>query len=181
MVQTPTKPLTLAKFLALPEGEPGCELVDGKAVPKVSPKWLHAKSTGSLHLVLHAWSQGPGRIGIEWAVTLQRNQIDWVPIPDLLYISFSRLDPNWNEDTPCPVAPELAVKIISPDQTFGYMAQKAADYLAAGVLRAWVVDPREQSITVFYPDAPPQTFTGARLLTDFELPDLQLTAQQVFQ
>jgi Uma2 family endonuclease len=180
MVQTPTKQLTLAEFLALPEGETSYELVDGQAVPKMSPKWLHARSTGSLYLFFHAWSQNRGRVGIEWAVTLQRNQVDWVPIPDLLYISFERLSQDWNQDDPCPVAPDLVVEIISPDQTFGSMALKASDYLAAGVIRVWVVDPREQSITVFYPDASPQTYTGDRFLTDPVLPDLQLTAQQVF-
>jgi Uma2 family endonuclease len=180
MVQTSTKQLTLAEFLALPEGETGYELVDGKAISKVLPKWYHSKTQGKLLLLLDDWCGERGEVGVEWAVTLQRNQLDWVPIPDLLYVSFNRLDSNLNEDAPCPVAPELAVEIISPDQTFGYMAQKAADYLSAGVLRVWVVDPREQSITVFYPDASPQTYTGERLLTDPVLPDLQLTAQQVF-
>jgi Uma2 family endonuclease len=181
MVQTPPKQLTLAEFLALPEGETGYEFIDGKAVPKVSPKRFHSRTQRKLLRLLDDWCGERGEVGVEWAVTLKRNQLDWVPIPDLLYVSFNRLDPNLNEDAPCPVAPELAVEIISPDQTFGYMAQKAADYLSAGVLRVWVVDPREQSITVFYPDISPQTYTGDRLLTDPVLPDLQLTAQQVFQ
>jgi len=180
-IAPPPKPLTLAEYLALPESETGYELIDGQAIAKMSPKWLHATSTGSLHLIFHTWSQDRGRVGIEWAVTLMRRGQDWVPIPDLLYVSNDRLPRDWQEDAPCPVPPELAIEIISPDQTFGTMLEKAMDYLAAGVLRVWVVDPRARSITVFYPDAPPRTFTGEMLLTDEVLPDLQLTAQQVFQ
>lgn len=181
MVKSPTKRLTLEEFLSLPAGETAYELMNGQAIPKVSPKWFHSKSTSSLHLLLYAWSQKRGRLGIEWAVTLKRNRMDWVPIPDLLYVSNDRLSPNWQEDAPCPVPPDLAIEIISPDQTFGEIAEKATDYLAAEVLRVWVVDPRAKSITVFYPDAPPRTYTGNTLLIDQALPDLQLTAQQLFQ
>lgn len=61
------------------------------------------------------------------------------------------------------------------------MAAKATDYLVAGVLRVWVVDPRARSITVFYPEAPPQTWTGEMVLTDSLFEGLELTAQQVFE
>jgi Uma2 family endonuclease len=38
MTQAVTHKLTLQEFLALPEGEPYLELIDGEAIPKVSPK-----------------------------------------------------------------------------------------------------------------------------------------------
>ncbi|NJL84377.1 MAG: Uma2 family endonuclease [Chloroflexaceae bacterium] len=180
MVISPSKPLTLEAFLALPEGETGYELVDGQVIPKMAPKWLHAKSTGSLYRIFDAWSQNRGRVGIEWAITLRRRGKDWVPTPDLLYISCDRLTADWEEDAPCPVAPELAIEIISTDQTFGQTAQKATDYLAAGVSRVWIVDPRAASITVFLPDAPPITYSGDTEISDPILPELRLTAAQVF-
>jgi Uma2 family endonuclease len=85
------------------------------------------------------------------------------------------------EDGPCPVPPELVIEIISPDQTFGEMTEKATDYIDAGVLRVWVVDPKAKSITVFAPDMAPVTYRGERPLTDLLLPGLTITAQQVFQ
>jgi Uma2 family endonuclease len=84
------------------------------------------------------------------------------------------------EDEACPIPPELVIEIISPGQTFGQLAEKATDYLEAGVSRVWVVDPQARSITVFYPDAPPRTYTKTALLTDSLLEELQLTPQQVF-
>ncbi|MBW4493116.1 MAG: Uma2 family endonuclease [Oscillatoria princeps RMCB-10] len=173
--------LTLQEFLALPEADITCELVDGEAVPKMSPKLFHSTLTGALFVLLSQWSQNRGRVGIEWSVTLTRRGQDWVPVPDLLYVSYSRLAADWMQNEACPVPPELAIEIISPDQSFGEMSEKATDYLNAGVSRVWVVDPRAKSITIFYPDAPPQTKRGDAALTDSLFEGLQLTPQQVFQ
>jgi Uma2 family endonuclease len=41
MTQAVTRKLTLQEFLALPEGEPYYELIDGEAILKVSPKRFH--------------------------------------------------------------------------------------------------------------------------------------------
>jgi len=43
-----------------------------------------------------------------------------------------------------------------------------------------VVDPQAKSITVFYPDAPPRTFTGSQAIQDDFLPGLKVIPQDVF-
>lgn len=174
-------PLSLDEFLALPETDLSYELVNGEAIPKMAPKRFHSRLTGTLYTLLTQWCQNQGEVGIEWAVILRKNNRDWVPIPDLLYISYNRLPLERLIDEACPVPPELVIEIISPDQTFGAMSEKAIDYLNAGVSRVWVVDPKAQTITVFYPDAPPQTKRDEAILMDNLLEGLQLTAQQVFQ
>jgi Uma2 family endonuclease len=181
MTQAVTRKLTLQEFFALPEGEPYNELIDGEAVPKVLPQRFHSKTCMRLINLFEPWIQNKGELGIEWAVVLTRHGKDWVPAPDLIYISNERLTLDEFEDGPCPVPPELAIEVISPDQTFGEMAEKATDYLNAGVLRVWVVDPKVKSITVFASDTAPVTYRGDLLLTDSLFPGLELTAQQVFQ
>jgi Uma2 family endonuclease len=180
MTQAVTHKLTLQEFLALPEGEPYHELIDGEAVPKVSPQRVHSKVCRRLIQLLEAWIQDQGELGIEWAVTLTRHGKDWVPIPDLLYISSDRLPMAEEEDGPCPVPPDLAIEIVSPDQSFGNMAEKATDYLAAGVLRVWIVDPKARSITVFAPDVVPITYRDDRVLKDLRFPGLEFAAQDLF-
>ncbi|MBW4507647.1 MAG: Uma2 family endonuclease [Scytonematopsis contorta HA4267-MV1] len=180
MPQTKTQ-LTLEEFFALPESDITYELVDGQAQPKMSPKRFHSRLTLALSLLLTQSAQNRGEVGIEWAVTLTRNGKDWVPIPDLLYISYSRLPDDTITDEACPVPPDLVIEIISPEQTFAQMTEKAADYLTAGVLRVWVVDAKAKAITIFYPDAPLQTKRGNDSLADFFLEGLQLTPQQIFQ
>ena len=186
MIKSPLKDLTLEEFLALPESDITYELVDGEAIPKfkndeISPKFSHSSITGALFLLLSAWAQGKGRVVIEWAIKLTRNQQDWVPVPDLTYISYNRLAADWFADEACPVIPELAIEIISPGQTFGEMTEKATDYLKAKVLRVWVVDARAKTITIFYPDAPPQTKRGEDSLEDLLFEGLQITPQAIFQ
>jgi Uma2 family endonuclease len=181
MIQAVTHKLTLQEFLALPEGEPYCELINGEAISQVSPKRFHCGVQKAILFLLAPWTENRGFFYQEWAVILTRQGQDWVPIPDLLYVSYDRLAADWPEDGPCPVAPELVIEIISPGQTFGEMVEKATDYLSAGVLRVWVVDPKAQSITVFSSDAAPVTYRGDRLLTDPLFPGLELSAQQVFQ
>ena len=182
MLQTKTQ-LTLEEFLTLPEGEGDItyELIDEQAVPKMSPNKFHSRLTRSLLKILEQWGEERGEIGVEWAVKLTRLGRDWVPVPDLLYVSYQRLSPDWNQDEACPVAPELVIEIISPEQTFGQLAAKARDYLDAKVLRVWVVDSKARSITVFYPDAAPQTYMGDTLLTDPLFDGLEFTAKQLFQ
>ncbi|WP_271252475.1 Uma2 family endonuclease [Pseudanabaena sp. Chao 1811] len=172
--------LTLDEFLSLPENDESYELVDGEAIKKVSPKFFHSSLTTVFWVDLSAWSDGIGSVRVEWSVVLKRRGQDWVPVPDLLYVSYDRLASDWREDAPCPVLPELVIEIVSPDQTFNQLAQKATDYLSAGVDRVWVVYPPMRSITVFFGDRPPETYRGDRLLTDELFPDLAVTSEQFF-
>ncbi|WP_414541836.1 Uma2 family endonuclease [Nostoc sp. CCY0012] len=179
---TQLKPqLTLQEFLAIPLDDITYELVNGEAKPKMAPKRFHSRLTLTISQFLVLWAQNRGEVGIEWAITLKRQGRDWVPVPDLLYISYSRLSSDVIEDEPCPIPPDLAIEIISPDQSFGQMSAKATDYLDAGVIRVWVVDAKAKTVTVFYPDTRPQTKTGGDSLADSLLPELQITPEQIFQ
>ncbi|MCF2150736.1 Uma2 family endonuclease [Desmonostoc muscorum LEGE 12446] len=175
--------ITLEEFLALPEGEGDItyELVDGELKPKMLPKRYHSRLTGTIYTILKLCVQNRGEVGIEWAITLKRRGRDWAPVPDLLYVSYSRLNTDLIEDEACPIPPDLAIEIISPDQTFGETSAKATDYLNAGVLRVWVLDAKAKTVTIFYPDARPETKSGTDILEDSLLEGLGITVEQIFQ
>lgn len=61
------------------------------------------------------------------------------------------------------------------------MTEKATDYLKAKVQRVWIIDTRAKTITVFYPDALPQTKRSTDSLEDSLFEGLQITPQQIFQ
>ncbi len=188
MLSTDRK-LTAAEFLSLPEGDITYELVDGQAVPKdnpMSPTRFHSRLQPIVWQMLEQWCSSqdglkPGSAHTEWAVVLKRKQEEWIPIPDVTYISDQKLPVSAMTDDPCMETPELVVEIISPSQTFGEMTEKATDYLDAGILRVWIVDPLAKSITVFYPDAPPRTFTDSNILMDPLFPGLEITPKIVFE
>lgn len=173
--------LTLEEFWALPEGETAYELVNGEAIPKVSPKYFHSTLQKALLTLIYAWCKGKGRILLEWAVRLKRNDRDWVPAPDLTYVSYERLPRSWRRNEACPIPYDLAIEIISPEQTFKQLADKAKDYINARVIRVWVVDPEAFSITVFSCDASSQIYTGNDKIVDTLLLGLELTPQLVFE
>ncbi len=186
MVQSSNQRLTLEEFLALPEGDITYEFVNGEAVPKykdneMSPKFFHGSTTGALFILLSAWAQAKGRVVIEWAIKLTRNQQDWMPVADLTYISYNRLPADWLLDEACPVAPELVIEIISPGQSFGEIAEKATDYLNTGVSRVWVVDTKSRTVTVFAPSSLPITYRSHQVITDDLLPELEITPHAIFQ
>ncbi len=183
MTNLSTKYLTLSEFLELPNDNYTYELIEGEAIPKMSPKRFHSRVTSSLLFLLEDWNQtlkNKGEVGVEWAITLKRKSKDWCPVPDLLYISNERLKNVPFEDIACTIPPELVIEIISPEQSFSNLSEKAVDYLNAGINRVWIVDYKAKKVTIFYPDSPPKTKSNNDNLADDILPNLTLTPELIF-
>jgi Uma2 family endonuclease len=172
--------LTKSEFWQLADASTNItyELLQGEAIPKMSPKYFHSRATGKIFAILDNWCQDQGRVGIEWAFDLDDEN---TPVPDLLYVSYNRLPRSWNENTACPVVPELAIEIISPGQSLGKLIIKAESYLQAGAKQVWILDPKFQSLTVLSIDRAIQTFINSMVFTDELFPDLKFTVDQLFQ
>jgi Uma2 family endonuclease len=100
------------------------------------------------------------------------------------YVSYARLPQGFRPEArneACPIPCDLAIEIISPDQSQGELTQKAQDYLKAGVLRVWVIDPETVDITVFFPDGTRALYTGDTKIIDTLLPGLELSPQLIFE
>lgn len=70
-------------------------------------------------------------------------------IPDIAYMSYAR-QPIDNDDTYNPLAPDLAVEVLSPTDTAREMRIKVVSYLAAGTV-VWVVSPDDETIEIYVP------------------------------
>ncbi|NEO97794.1 MAG: Uma2 family endonuclease [Symploca sp. SIO2E9] len=178
---SPGRKFTLEEFLALPEGDVNFEFVNGKAVSKVSPKFFHSSLQAALLVLIRPWCRGKGKICPEWAIRLKCQGEDWVPVPDLTYISYQRLPASWKRNQACPALPELVIEIISPGQTMKELEDKAKDYLEAGISRVWVVDPEAIVIRVFFLDGLSQVYTDTTPIVDRLLPSFELTIKQVLE
>lgn len=66
------------------------------------------------------------------SVIKKRNGSPWVPTPDLTHVSYERLARSWRCNEACPISYDLAIKIISLDQTFKQLEVKLAN-----VARPW--------------------------------------------
>ncbi|MHC4850085.1 MAG: Uma2 family endonuclease, partial [Planctomycetota bacterium] len=77
--------------------------------------------------------------------------------------------------------PDLAVEVLSPDDRPGYVREKVAEWLEAGTVAVWVVDPRKRAVTIHESGRRSSTLTGVDTLDGGELlPGLELTVDHIF-
>lgn len=72
---------------------------------------------------------------------------DTVRAPDVAFLRASRVGGGLPK-TFFSGPPDLAVEVLSPDDRPGEVSAKTQDWLDAGVVAVWVVDPRTQTVTV---------------------------------
>jgi Uma2 family endonuclease len=68
--------------------------------------------------------------------------------PDVAYISKQRLPSLKSVGTVIPMAPDLAVEIVSPSESDRKVMRKAKDYLHGGAKLVWAVYPEEKEVDV---------------------------------
>jgi Uma2 family endonuclease len=95
-------------------------------------------------------------------------------IPDAGFISIQR-QPDEPDASYNPLAPDLAVEVLSPGNTPTELRIKMGNYLQAGTT-LWVVDPDKQQVEVYVPGQKVKvatindTLDGGTVLPGFKLP-----------
>ena len=74
---------------------------------------------------------------------------DTVRAPDVAFVSRARIEKTGVPEGYWPGAPDLAVEVISPGDTFSEVEEKVLDWLAAGCRMVIVVDPRKHTASVY--------------------------------
>jgi Uma2 family endonuclease len=100
-----------------------------------------------------------------------------VRIPEVSFISRARLARHRGARTPLlPLAPDLAVEVLSEGNTSREMTRKVNEYFAFGCQLVWLVDPRARTVAVYTSATEAivlnekQTLTGGDVLRGFRLP-----------
>jgi Uma2 family endonuclease len=73
---------------------------------------------------------------------------DTVRAPDVAFLRAERIGGRLPKGF-FPGAPDLAVEVLSPGDRASEVLEKVQDWLAAGCLAVWVVEPKKQTITVY--------------------------------
>lgn len=108
----------------------------------------------------------------ETGFLLERNPTT-VRAPDVGFVMRERVVET---DAYFPGAPDLAVEVLSPTDTFSEVTEKVEMWLAHGTRQVWVVDSRRRRVKVYRGDrtvtdlAEEDTLDGADLLPGFRLP-----------
>jgi Uma2 family endonuclease len=127
------RPFTVHDLEAMPDDGHRYELIDGVLIVTPAPGWFHQQSSGALFVQL--WNACPPEFRV-----LQ---------PDILVARYVDLTPK-----NLPVAPVLAVEVLSASTALNDLNNKKAAYERMGTVSYWVVDPEEPGrLTVFELDA----------------------------
>ncbi len=169
---TAAKPklLTAAEFGERHGGD-YAELVDGIVVELPMSELFHGKICLFIGAAILHWvtEHDLGHVASNDSFVKTRTDPDTVRGPDVCYFSFERLPrgpvPRGLQDVP----PDLVVEVRSPSDRWHAVMAKTAEYLAAGVRVAIVVDADSESVSVYRDAQAPQVFGRADTLT---LPDV---------
>lgn len=179
--------LTALEFGDLPDCPTGetMELVRGRVVTMPRPKPIHGEISLIVGAALLAFAVANrlGKATVESGYLVERSP-DTVRGPDVAFISFARLGSESFGLDFVPMAPDLAVEVISPGEAASGIEDKVAEYFAAGCRRVWLVWPERHEVTVRRPDGTATTHgRDASLASDdaaFDLPGFALPLATVF-
>lgn len=126
------------------------ELVRGEVVMMSPAGNQHGRVTFNLALLLgnHVKSHQLGIMYTAETGFLIERDPDTVLAPDIAFICADRA-PDAQLPGYVPVAPDLAVEVISPHDRASEVAAKVQLWLHAGCRLVWVVDPQNQSVSAY--------------------------------
>ena len=177
--QNPTTapPVTLEEYAALPQ-RPSYELVKGVLIEQMGASDEHEETVALViwRLSSHVY---PSRLGKVYSSNRGYVTGPDSPatsrIPDVSFVSNERLGTDLFGML-YDGAPDLAVEVLSASNTESEIAQKTAEYLAAGGKAVWIVDIDARTLVVHSGNAAPQTLadgdtvSGADALPGFSCP-----------
>jgi Uma2 family endonuclease len=100
---------------------------------------------------------------------------------DIVYISAELAAHDPDDTTIIDGVPILAVEILSPSDKEEEINAKIDEFMDVGVKQAWVVDPHDETVTVYRPGQPPETFNITRELSgEPDLPGFRVAVARIF-
>ncbi len=126
-----------------------CELVDGTLVEK-TVGFEESQIAIELAYLVKAYLR-QNDLGICVGIDgMMRIAPGLVRIPDVAFMSWDRLPGRKRPRKPVPdLAPDLAVEVLSPNNTKAEMDRKVREYFEAGVTLVWLIDPQKRTARIF--------------------------------
>ncbi|OIN96432.1 MAG: Uma2 family endonuclease [Anaerolineae bacterium CG03_land_8_20_14_0_80_58_20] len=153
--------LTAEDLLRMPQESIRSDLTRGELIRMTPAGARHGQIAGNFLIKLGAYVAGKrmGRVfAAETGFILSRDP-DTVRGPDVAFVSRERIPPEGVPEGFWPMAPDLAIEVVSPGDTAAEVETKACDYLDAGTRLVWVVNPKTQRVTEY------RSLSDIRMLT----------------
>ena len=181
--ETLKKPITADELFEM-DNIGRCELVKGEIVHMSPSGGRHGELTVELGGLLrdHAKPRKIGKVyGAETGFYIQRNP-DTVRAPDAMFLSNKRVAQISDPVKFLDVAPDLAVEVLSPNDTWTEVESKVAEYIQAGVHLIWIIDPDQNSVTVYRSNGERSRLSETDHLSgENVLPDFSVSIAEIFE
>jgi Uma2 family endonuclease len=140
-------------LLTMPDAD-RYELVDGRLVERHTGAWSSYIGGQLFVLMDHCCTKNSA--GWVWPADCSyqcfRKSPAKVRRPDVSFIRLGRLPGERAPDGHIPIAPDLAVEVLSPNDLDYETDQKVDEYLTAGVLLVWVINPESRTVLIYRAD-----------------------------
>ncbi len=178
-----TKTLVTAQELwQLSQNDKRYELVKGELIEMTPPGGRHGNTAVKLATLLQnfASSHKLGEVMVETGFCLS-SQPDTVRGPDVSFLAAEKIPPGGLPDGYIFGAPDLAVEIVSPNDTASKIQSKVQDYLAYGTRLVWLVYPQQQIVIVHHPDGTARTLSETNTLNgETVVPGFSCRVEDIF-
>ena len=165
-------------------GEGRRELILGEVVELTPPGLRHGLIQARITYLLMGFLEGAGIA--DFVTTESGYQLtfgpDTVRAPDVAVVSAARVTGREEEKGYLPFAPDLAVEVISPSDSFADVETKARMWLEHGARLVWVVEPDSRRVLIYETGrdrrelCEDETLDGGAVLPGFETPVVKLFA-----
>jgi Uma2 family endonuclease len=150
-MNTITQLTTAEDLLRIPDDDFRYELVKGELIRMPPAGSAHGNAAMKLGWRL-AQRVETGRLGVVFAAETGfklASDPDTVRGIDIAFVSQRRVEEAGDVQGYWPGAPDLAVEVVSPGDTYTEVEEKVEDYLQAGSKAVWVVNPQRRTIAVY--------------------------------
>lgn len=150
---TSTALMTAEELLKLPRGVYRYELIEGELIQMSPAGQRHGKHAMRIAapLKVHVDDNDLGEVfAAETGFILKRNP-DLVRAPDAAFVRKDRVEEVGDVDGYFPGAPDLAIEVVSPNDTAFEVEEKVEMWLRFGALAVWVLNSKVRLVTVHRP------------------------------
>jgi Uma2 family endonuclease len=175
--------VTAEELLRMPDDGFRYELVRGELRKMTPAGSVHGRVAMNIGTALnnHVKTHGLGTVyAAETGFLLARNP-DTVRAPDVAFVSRERVEAGSEVEGYWPGAPDVAVEVISANDSHIEVEARVFDWLEADTKMVLAVNPRRRSVTVYRSQSDITILTGTDVLDGGDVvPGFQLALREIF-
>ena len=175
--------VTADELLTLPDDGMRHELRGGELTTVVPPGYRHGRAVAAIaaRLEAHVAARGLGHVLAGDPGFQLSTDPDTVRAPDVAFVAQARVDAVGVPDGFWPGAPDVAIEVVSPGDSYSDLQEKALEWLVAGARLVLVVDPRRRTVTAYRaPERIVELSAGQMLDASDGVPGWSIPVEELF-